>query len=284
VGQTSYTAAPLAGFPGQISDTSRLRDIVTFFCKQSGGILPGRAVVVPVNTEGGHADRPRGAYPAALAAGATAILATGGASSASPQTISGGALNGTVGDDPLDVPAPFTFTFSSSADWDATSITLTAELPDGTQTTELVAIPNNGNATVTTARAYRRFVSAAIPAQTGAGGTFTIGVAGTGAALDARQFLGVSHLDSATEVNASGLAVIAENREGGAVRSGRVFVETDQLVLPRSPVYVRTAGTAALIGVFRGDSDSGNAALLPGAMFLACDAAGVAEVQLDGSV
>lgn len=284
MGQTSYTAAPLAGFPGQISDTCPTRDIVTFYCKQSGGILPGRAVIVPVNSEGGHADRPRGRYPAAAAASATAILASSGASSASPQTISGVALNGAVGDDPLDVPAPFTLVLSSSTDWDATTATLTAELPDGTTTTESLAIPNNGNATVTTTRAYRRFISLAIPAQTGTGGTFTIGIAGTGASIDARQFLGVAHLDSATEVDASNRAVIAENREGGAVRSGRVFVETDQLVSARSPVYVRTSGTASLIGVFRGDSDSGNAALLPGAMFLACDASGIAEVQLDGSV
>jgi hypothetical protein len=284
MGQTTYLSTPLAGHPGQISDTGRNRDVVSFFCTQSGGIKPGRAVVVPAASEFGHSDPPRGIYPAAAAADPDAIVASGVTSTAGTQTIEDEALNGAVGGGVLDVPAPVTFTFGTSTDWDATTGVLTAILPDGTSATEDIAIPNGGNAVVTSTRAYRQFVSFFIPAQTGTGGSLLIGYAQAGAALDARQFLGVAHLDSATEVASDGLPVIAEDRDGAAVREGRVYVETDQAVTARAPVYVRTAGTASLVGVFRADSDSGNAALLPGAMFLRSSASGLAEVQLDGTV
>lgn len=117
---------------------------------------------------------------AELAADADAILATGGASSASLQTISGTALNGVVGRNVMSPARRITLVLGNSTDWDATNATVTGTDDAGDVLTETFAIPNNGNATVTGAKHFRTITSIAIPAQTGTGGTFTAGIAALG--------------------------------------------------------------------------------------------------------
>jgi hypothetical protein len=59
-----------------------------------------------------------------------AIVATL-ASSTSAQTLTGATLDGATGDDSMSTPRFITFTFSSHADWDATSATLAGVGPNG---------------------------------------------------------------------------------------------------------------------------------------------------------
>lgn len=106
-----------------------------------------------------------------------AILASGGASSASEQTISGAALNGVTGYRVMSVPRKITVTFYADADWDATSATLTGLDADGAVQSETIAVPNGGGSAVTSTKRYKAVTSLVIPAQSGTGGTFTMGVA-----------------------------------------------------------------------------------------------------------
>lgn len=103
-----------------------------------------------------------------------AIVATL-ASSTSAQTLTGATLDGATGDDSMSTPRFITFTFSSHADWDATSATLAGVGPNGETQSETIAIPNGGAQTVTSTKRYLRVTSIAIPIQAGTGGTATVG-------------------------------------------------------------------------------------------------------------
>jgi len=107
---------------------------------------------------------------------ADAILATGGASAATLQSLNAGDLDGVIGDGVMSPPRRLSFTFSASADWDATNITVTGTDQDGATQTETFAVPNGGDATVNGTKYFRTVTAVSIPAQSGAGGTFTIGV------------------------------------------------------------------------------------------------------------
>lgn len=103
-----------------------------------------------------------------------AIVATG-ASSGSLQTLTGATLDGVVGGGSMTPLRVLTLTLSNHADWDATNATVTGIGPTGASQTETLAIPNGGNATVTGTKRWSSITSIAIPAQSGTGGTFTVG-------------------------------------------------------------------------------------------------------------
>jgi hypothetical protein len=78
-----------------------------------------------------------------------------------------------------DVMAParaLAFVLSNHADWDATNITVTGKNAKGETITEDFAVPNGGNATVNGSKLFRTVTEVSDPAQTGTGGTFTLGV------------------------------------------------------------------------------------------------------------
>ena len=105
-----------------------------------------------------------------------AIVATG-ASATGSQVLSGSALDGVSGANALPLARKLTLTLSSHADWDATTATIAGYDSLGNAISESLSIPNGGNATLTTTRRFRRVLSVSIPAQSGTGGTFTVGVA-----------------------------------------------------------------------------------------------------------
>jgi hypothetical protein len=119
-----------------------------------------------------------------------AILATGGASSTSLQTLSGASLNGVLGYRALSPSRRITLVLSNHADWDASTATITGKDANGTTITDTLSIPNGGNATLTTTKLFARVTSVAIPVQSGTGGTFTVGVAAPYTATD-----GTTHID-----------------------------------------------------------------------------------------
>lgn len=107
---------------------------------------------------------------------ANAIVATG-ASSGSSQTVTGAALDGTVGWRTMATARHITLTLSADAHWDATTATLTGRDVDGNTISESLSIPNNGGVTLTSLKRFRTVTSLVIPAQSGTNGTFTMGVA-----------------------------------------------------------------------------------------------------------
>jgi hypothetical protein len=104
-----------------------------------------------------------------------AIIATGG-STTGTQTLTGASLDGATGGDTMTPPRRLSFTFSSHADWDATMVTVEGLDQDGEGISETFLIPNGGNATVEGSTYFASVTSVVIPAQSGSGGTFTMGV------------------------------------------------------------------------------------------------------------
>lgn len=98
-----------------------------------------------------------------------------GVSTAGIQTISGTGLDGVVGYRSMSVARKLAFVFSSHADWDATTITVTGTDCDGVVQTEDFAVPNGGAATVAGVKFFKTVTSISIPAQSGTGGTYTFG-------------------------------------------------------------------------------------------------------------
>jgi hypothetical protein len=136
-----------------------------------------------------------------------AIAVTVG-STAGIQTLTGVALDGVVGDDTMTPPRNLTITFSNHADWDATTIVIAGTDVNGDVISEDFAVPNGGNQTVTGAKAFATVTSVTIPAQTGAGGTATIGF---GAKIGLARKL----------YTRSGLTMqVSENEAGSKVHTG----------------------------------------------------------------
>lgn len=130
------------------------------------------ALAAQINTAA-ITDNPTVGDPTTKPAGA--IIATG-VSTTGIQTITGAGLNGIVGATAFTPPRRLAFIFSSHADWDATTAVVTGKNSRGQVITENFLIPNNGNATVNGVKEFVSITQVVIPAQSGTGGTYTLGL------------------------------------------------------------------------------------------------------------
>jgi len=266
--QSTYSLQPQAAVAGQIDQTFEARNIISR--------VAAVAVVVGLMacySAGASTVRPLSAD----AADVDAFLATGGASSASVQTISGASLNGATGTATMRQARNVTLTFSSSTDWDATTAVVTGKGVNGEHATESLSIPNNGNATVTGSVLFTSVTSIYIPAQTGTGGTFTAGFG---------SMLGPINACAAGVVPFTPAAASLTYAAGSMVpllRDGRVSVSSEDAVTEGGPVYVRmVAGEGESVGAFRATPDSTDCALLLGARWASTtSAAGLAVLELN---
>lgn len=194
------------------------------------------------------------------AAGVSANALHSGASAASIQTIT--AFNGVYGSSELQPPRQVTFTFDASTDWDPTSATLRYVNDKNVIVTETISVATSG--TPSTTGRVKRLISLTIPAQTGAGGTFTIGVAAL-ASLTEALFEGVAvRQEFKTTPNSSALysypGVAATLGSGDyadaetvpVMSEGGIWVYSEAAVNDGDPVYVRTAvnGGLNVLGAF----------------------------------
>lgn len=273
--QISYSQNPAAGRPGQLA-TCNAWDSRTIAVAEASGIEPGRIVVRSASQTSGAGSVTKAVLPAGQAADVDAVIATG-ASAAAPQTYETATLDGVVGASAILVPAAVTMTISSHADWDATTAVLTAVNSEGVTVTENLSIPDAGNTTLTTTGLYVRVVSLAIPAQSGAGGTFTLGYAQS-STITGAQIIGVAALDPSQEPP----VLLPQYKIGAAWTEGVVWVATDALVVEGAKAYVRVfAGVGESLGILRGDADGGDAVLVPGARFGKVASATLAQLVLE---
>lgn len=224
----------------------------------------------------GSTTKTEGTPPAAPTADVDAIIATG-ASTAGVQSLTTTSLDGVVGQGVI-VPAKnLTFTFSSHSDWDATTATVYGEDSDGNMISETFSIPNGGNATVTGNSFFRRVITVNIPAQTGTGGTFTLGTGTKLGPLDGYVH-GVSVYDASREPGAWPVDSVMP-----VCRKGPVWVYAEGAVNPSLPVYVRFVVTGSeVLGAFRGSVDSTDCGELRNARWLdTTSAAGFARLDLN---
>lgn len=246
--QTSMSTSPGAGPAGTIDSTthasvkSRLA---------ASALTPGLLAlfVATLSTV-------RAPVAADSATDADAIIATGG-STAGVQTLTTTSLDGVVGDDPMRLARNLTFTFSSHADWDETTITVTGKGAGGEYLTETFAVPNGGNATVTGNALFSQVDSVSIPAQSGTGGTFLMGTGAKLGPIDAAA-AGVVALE-----NTRAAAAYASAEVAPVVRKGRVRVVTETAVTEGGDVYVRLVVSGdEVYGAFRATPDSTDCARL----------------------
>lgn len=289
--QTSYSLDPAIAKEGMIADSRRLSHFVSRIAE--GAIKAGlgcfRAPVTGASFSNYGGD-PGAVYQIsspAPAASVNAILASGGASSLSIQTVSGTSLNGSIGTSLMYPPRFVQFVFSSHANWDATDITVTGEL-DGVVVTDTIAVPDAGNATVVGTQYMDKVTSWTIPAQSGASGTYTVGVAILDGTLDITDFEGFAVYDNCLVPNTiPSQDQTAEYHDKGTVSvmyKGSIWCIAENAVTQGAAVYVRTTtgSGGTTIGAVRGtDTDTSTAVVIPNARFGNTAAAGaLVKVEL----
>jgi len=270
--QNSYAFAPAAGLPGQVARTKPGQFIASMIAAVA--LAPG-LVAFTGRASGAEADK--ATTLTATAASATALIASGGASSGSLQTILAADMNGALGAGAeLFPPRNVTLTLSSHADWDATTATVTGTDENGAAVTESLSIPNGGNATVTGTQMFRTITSLAIPAQSGTGGTFTFGV---GSVLGS-----VDHLVAglvARDITRSAVNFAAGEMTPVA-RVGEFFVTSETAVKDGDPVYVRVrVASSETIGAVRATPSAGYTVRLKNARFVGTNAAGLSRIDIN---
>lgn len=206
-----------------------------------------------------------------------AFVASGGASAATAQTVSGAALNGVLGDDAFFPPRNVTLTFNSHADWDTTTAVVTGADHRGNLIQEQLLIPNGGNATVTGKLHFSRIDSIYLPAQSGTGGTFTAGIGVSLGPIDARC-AGVAVYD-ATKTTGT----YSQYADLPCLKEGEVAMVSETTATQGDHVYVRFVATGDEVrGQIRNAPDGNDCALLEGARYAeTLAAAGTVKVRVD---
>lgn len=189
--------------------------------------------------------------------------------------------DGVVGSAEMQPARKLTITFDASTDWDPTTGVITYLDEGGRMKTENVAIATSTS--VTTTGYASKFVSFQKPAQTGAGGAYTIGVAAM-PALTIADFLGVAirqviHETFASNdvwrytgggVSASATCDYVDCDSVPYLSQGGIWVASEEAVSDMDPVYVRVAAGAggSILGAFRNDADTASCVAVTGARFV----------------
>lgn len=268
--QTTYDFAPAAGLPGmrrRFHPGAFATTLIAFTT-----LTPGR-----IYFKGPASGNSAGEVgPIEPAADVDAILATGGASTAGTQSLTGGSLNGVIGVTEIFPPRNITLTFNSHADWDATNATITGTDENGVETTDTLAIPNGGNATVTGTVKFRFVTAIGIPAQSGTNGTFTAGVGSLLGAVD-HLVAGIVERDvTRTSLTFADGDLVPIGREG------EYFVTSETAVKEGDPVWVRVvAGVGESLGAVRATPDSNDCVRIKNARFTTTNSAGLSGLELN---
>jgi hypothetical protein len=273
--QTSYATSLTAGKAGLVADYSNPLNRDSGIAEVAIGV--GLAVVR------GTAGRQMKAITA-VATDVDSILASGGASAGTAQTIVTTALNGVIGQGRIVPAQQVTLTLDSHADWDATVMQVRGEDADGNAITEDVLIPNGGAATITTIQAFGRVTALYIPAQTGATGTFTAGTIATKAEYSRRDFVGIAEWQGAHmpyEVATYAAGEYSIGHDFPVVTKGRIWAITEGTTLRGDNVYVRIVVSGGdTVGQFSSVASSGFALVRDAKFHTAAAADGVAQIQL----
>jgi hypothetical protein len=272
-----------------IADSRRFTHYVSRMAE--GAIKAGLAVfTVPGGGQpwSDHGGDPGTVYqsPSPAAAAAATAFITSITSSTGVQSFTGASLNGAVGGTVMYPERKVSLILSNHADWDATTAVLSGEL-NGVAKTENLTIPNGGNSTVTSTGYFDKVTGLSIPAQSGTGGTATLGVAILDSSVTIADFEGFAVWDPTLIPNtipSQDQTAEYHDKDTLSVMLKGAFwgvAETPASALYKGDVYVRVAGTGTF-GAIRHDSDSGNAIQITGARF-GCDAnttTGLVKVEM----
>lgn len=281
--QTSYSQRPGEALLGQIAEamapSMRSAGVARGQVKAGFGVfkVPG------TGTRGQFPTKEREVFhqPNPSAAVDVDAFLTATATAATPVTHT--SFNGVVGSSELQPARKLTITLSNHADFDATTATVVYLNEGGRRTTEVLNIPDGGNATLTTTGYVSQLISVALQAQAGVGGSYTIGIAAM-PALTIADFLGVAirqviHETFASNdvwrytgggVAASATADYVDCDSVPFLSQGGIWVASEEAVSDMDPVYVRVAAGAggSILGAFRNDADTASCVAVTGARFV----------------
>lgn len=253
--QTSMQASPDKGSPGLIAygDSVNL-DIISTLVEDTADIAPGLCVV-----RGIGGDR-TARLPLAVAADVDSLIVTLPSSGIQVVYDSAGEFDGAVSLGRLYQPKRVVLVLDAQADWDATTATLVYEDENGLRVTELMSIPNGGNATVTSDGFASAVISLTVPAQTGAGGSATLGNNAEASFNGSLDVLGISVLTAKTISSSSSDNENYEDEDQMPVlKEGCVWVECETDFEAGQQALVRSiAGGSGLGAIRAGDTDSGD--------------------------
>lgn len=275
MGQTDYSTSPVAGREGDIaaSGPHRIQASVA-----SGAVKIG--ILAAFTSSGKPGDQVPAVTTAlaALAAVVNAIVTTL-ASSASAATLSGAGLTGAIGALRMSPARRITIILSNNANWDAGTWILKGKDISGKDISEDIVVADAGNATYTSRQFYSYVESLYIPAQSGTGGTMTVGVSADEADY-AKGSVGVAFRDNTREPASNDS--YADQEDCPMFVGGPVLVKVEAAVSRGMPCFVRTALSGPnVMGQFRGDPAAGFS-LFRGAHFESDgSAAGLAVLVLD---
>jgi len=103
-------------------------------------------------------------------------IVTNGASAATPQTLSGGALNGALVASLATAPRRLTLTISADPAWTLSTIVVRGNDPEGAPIFENFAVPGTMGAFLNGTKHFRTITQIEVPGQGGTSGTFLVGV------------------------------------------------------------------------------------------------------------
>ncbi len=251
--QTVYQQNPDRAFPGMPAD-SGFKDDIGVVVEEALGIEPGLLVVR--GTGGAKTAR---LPPAVLADPDSLKLSV--ASVAAPVSYTGAAFDGTIGQGRIEPPAKIDLVFDSNGDWDATDVTVKFKDENGVEQTEVIALADAGNVTLTTALFASFILQVDLEAQSGTGGFLTIGTSSS-VTLEGGNVLGFSvrtHKDR-RDFSANDNENYEDEDEMPVRREGRLYVVVENAFSAgdRPLVRVVAAGNEKLGAVRVGDTDGGD--------------------------
>lgn len=276
--QLTYNSDPGMGRAGMLATADIVKRTMSRLAR--GPIAAGRGVfIVPALGAPGTPPNPNPGTvyqnPSPAAAVDVDAVITTRASAAAGVTVDSTGFNGVAGDGPFYPPRKLTVTTSAHADFDADAdgLVITYVNDQGATVSETFATADGGGETFTTTGYAVQPVSYAFAADSmsGAGGSFTAGVAVLDASVTIADFVGVALYDSATVESTYFADTRTEEYVDGAtvplLRVGSVWVTSEDACAEGAPVYMRVGAGAggSLLGSFRSDADTATAVLVPGA-------------------
>lgn len=283
--QTSYSQSPEVALLGQFAEAMGPQVVRARVAR--GLVKAGYGVFKSLGSLGGAGTRLTDGgevyhIPNPAPAADVDAIVTSFTTSTGVQTLNDSAeMAGVVGLSEMQPPRNITFVLSNHADWDATTAVLTGVNYLGQTVSENISIPNGGNATVTSTGLFKSVTSIVVPAQSGTGGTMTVGIAAITAPVIG-EFKGVAvRQPIKTTIATGGLygypgqtstLVTADYVDSEAVpclETGAIWVYSEEAISDGDPVYVRVASGAggSVLGAFRNDADSASCVLVVGARF-----------------
>lgn len=267
---SQYPSAPARGYAGQLANPQEHCRVASAIALAVLGF--GVPVVEDIDNGTTQGVQPFGEPDAADPDG----IVTARATAAAAEVLSGGDLNGAVGAGELYPPRNITITATNNGDYDLTTWYVRGLDEEGRPQEEAFVMPNGGNTTLVGKKFFSYVTEVAIPAQSGVGGSTTIGFGAKLGPVD-KHVRGISLYDASKPPGA-----YAENDQVPVCEEGPIYVYSETAVDPTKPVLVRLVIAGAEVrGAFRATADANDLAELKRARWIEkTSGAGIAGLRL----